>query len=158
VTAAVAVQYAGNVKSSVPGALVMFRRAAVLKCPLCGSRRTFIRRWLGRHERCRTCGIKWNREQGFELGAIALNSLFTFLALAVGMVVVFVSTAPDFPVREMTIGFMAGALVLPLIFYPFTNTLWLAVDLLAHKPDQAELAAAAHAVTQTVTHTTGSPR
>ena len=132
-------------QSSLPGAWTMFRRAAVLQCPLCGSRRTFIRHWLGRYERCRTCGIKWNREQGFELGSIALNSLFTFLTLAVGMVVAFVSTAPDFPVRAMMIGFMAGALVLPLIFYPFTNTLWLAVDLLSHKPEEAELAAAAAA-------------
>lgn len=132
--------------SSLPNAFTMFRRAAVLKCPLCGSRRTFIRRWLGRHDRCRTCGIKWNREQGFELGSVALNFLFTFLVLAVGMVVAFVATSPDFPVTAMTIGFMASALVLPLFFYPFTNTLWLAVDLLAHKPDEAELAEAAAAV------------
>lgn len=120
----------------------MFRRAAVLKCPLCGSRRTFIRRWLGRYERCRTCGIRWNREQGTELGAIVLNCLFTFLTLAIGMLAAFVATSPDFPVFTMTVAFMAAALVLPLLFYPFTNTLWLAVDLLAHKPDDAELAAA----------------
>ena len=91
----------------------MFGRAVLLKCPLCGSRRTFIRRWLGRHERCRTCGIEWHREQGFELGPIALNSVFTF-----------------------------------------TNTLWLAFDLLSHKPDDAELAEAAQVAVQV----TGSPR
>lgn len=124
----------------------MLRRAAVLKCPHCGSRRTFIRRWVLRYERCRTCGISWNREQGFELGPVALNLLFTFFSLAVGMVVAFVATSPNFPVRAMTIGFMGAAIVLPLIFYPFTNTLWLAIDLLAHKPDEAELADAARAV------------
>lgn len=132
--------------STLPRPFTMFRRALVLKCPLCGSRRTFIKRWVGRHERCRTCGIRWNREQGFELGSVGLNFLFTFFTLAVGMVVTFVATSPDFPVRAMTVGFMAAAIVLPLFLFPFTNTLWLAVDLLAHKPDAAELAEAADAV------------
>jgi len=139
-------QYAGAVKSTAPRATTMFRRAIVLHCPLCGSRRTFIRRWFGRYERCRSCGIRWNREQGFELGSVGLNFLFTFFTLAVGMVVAFVATSPDFPVFAMTIGFMSAAIVLPLFFYPFTNTLWLAVDLLAHKPDEAELADAAAAI------------
>lgn len=62
------------------------------------------------------------------------------------MVIVFMSTSPNFPVFAMTVGFMSAAIVLPLVFYPFTNTLWLAVDLLAHKPDEAELAEAASAV------------
>lgn len=124
----------------------MFGRAAVLKCPLCGSRRTLIRRWVGRHERCRTCGIKWNREQGFELGSVGLNFLFTFVVIAVGMIAAFIATAPDFPVVALTLGFMGGAIVLPLLFFPFTNTLWLAVDLLSHKPDAAELADAAQHV------------
>lgn len=119
-----------------------------MKCPWCGSRRTFIKRWLGRYERCRTCGIRWHREQGFELGPLALNLLVTFLALAIGMIIVFVSTAPDFPVVPMTVGFMVGAVVVPLILYPITNTVWLAVDLLAHRPDQGELAEAADAVDQ----------
>jgi len=132
----------------------MFGRAAVLHCPLCGSRRTFIKRWVARHERCRTCGIRWNREQGFELGPVALNVLFTFAVLAAGMVVAFIATAPDFPVVALMVGFMGGAIVLPLLFFPFTNTLWLAVDLLAHKPDEAELAEA----TQAVAQATGAPR
>jgi len=139
-------QYADTVKSASPGPLTMFGRAAFLKCPHCGSRRTFIRRWFGRYERCRTCGIRWNREQGTELGAIALNCALTFLALAVGMVIAFVATSPDFPVFAMTVGFMGGAIVLPLLLYPFTNTLWLAVDLAAHKPEDKELAEAADAI------------
>jgi len=119
----------------------------VLKCPLCGSRRTFIRRWLGRYPRCRTCGIEWHREHGFELGPIALDIVFTFFTLGVAMIVAFVATAPDFPVLTLTLGFLAAAVVLPLFFYPFTYTLWLAFDLLAHQPTQPELDAAAAAAT-----------
>ena len=127
----------------------MLRRAVLLKCPLCGSQRTFIRRWVGRYPRCRTCGIQWNREQGFELGSVGLNFVLTFGTLAVGMVVAFVATAPDFPVLAMTVGFMAASVALPLFFYPFTNTIWLAVDLLAHQPEAAELTEAAQVVAAT---------
>jgi uncharacterized protein (DUF983 family) len=131
---------------STPSVPTMFRRALVLRCPRCGSRRTFIRRWLGRHERCRTCGIRWHREHGFELGPIALNVVFTFVTLAVSMIVGFVVTAPNFPVLGLTVWFIATALFVPLILYPFTYTLWLAFDLASHKPDERELAEAADAV------------
>jgi len=137
------------IDSPLPNALTMFGRAALRRCPLCGSWRTFICGWLRRHERCRTCGIRWNREQGFELGSVGLNFVLTFGTLAVGMVVAFVATAPDFPVLAMTVGFMLAAVGLPLFFYPFTNTIWLAVDLLAHKPEAAELTEAAQAVAAT---------
>lgn len=99
-----------------------------------------------RYDRCRTCGIAWHREHGFELGPIALNIVITFGALAVGMVVAFIATAPDFPVGALTAGFVVGAIVIPLLSFPFTSTLWMAVDLLAHRPDEQELAAAAAAV------------
>ncbi|MBK8333378.1 MAG: hypothetical protein IPL07_13620 [Acidimicrobiaceae bacterium] len=46
----------------------------------------------------------------------------------------------------LTIGFVVGAIVVPLVAFPFTNTLWMAFDLLSNKPDEAELAEAAAAV------------
>ena len=62
------------------------------------------------------------------------------------MVVAFVVSAPNFNVAALTLGFVAGAIVMPLLATPFSNTLWMAVDLIAHKPDAQELAAAAAAV------------
>jgi len=136
----------GGMDRPLPSTVTMFRRAAVLTCPHCGSRRTFIKHWLGRYERCRTCGIEWHREHGFELGPVALNVVVTFFLLAVGMIVAFVSTAPDFPAVALTVGLVSAAILIPLIAYPFTNTIWLAFDLATHKPDARELAAAAEAV------------
>lgn len=124
----------------------MFRRAAVLKCPLCGGRKSTMRRWLGHHERCRTCGIRWHREHGFELGPVALNVVVTFFVLGVGMIVGFVATAPDFPVLALTLAMVGGAIVIPVIAYPFTFMLWQAFDLAVHKPDSRELDAAQAAV------------
>ncbi|MFM7686212.1 MAG: DUF983 domain-containing protein [Actinomycetota bacterium] len=130
----------------LPSIATMFRRAVVLCCPHCGARRTFIRRWLGHHPRCRTCGIRWHREHGFELGPVALNVVFTFFLLGVSMVVAFVATAPDYPAFALTAGFIAAAILIPLVLYPWTYTLWLAFDLATHKPDAKELDEAANAV------------
>jgi uncharacterized protein (DUF983 family) len=134
---------------AMPSTATMFRRAVLLTCPRCGSRKTFIRHWLGRHDRCRTCGIKWHREHGFELGPISLNVVFTFFTLAVSMIIGFVATAPNFPVTTLTIWCIGTALLAPLLFQPFTYTLWLAFDLATHQPDARELAEADAAVAVT---------
>lgn len=55
------------------------------------------------------------------------------------MVVAFVATAPDFPVGPLTLGVVGGALLVPMLLYPFTYTLWLAFDLAVHPPDEPEL-------------------
>ena len=118
----------------------------MLRCPWCGSRRTFVRRWLGKYERCRTCGIRWRREEGFELGAVALNTMLTFLVLAIGMTIGFVLTSPDIPVVPMVLSLIGIALLMPIVIYPLTFTMWLAFDLAGHRPQAAELAEAAASV------------
>jgi uncharacterized protein (DUF983 family) len=124
----------------------MFARAITLRCPWCGSRRTFLRGWFHRHDRCRTCGIEWRREVGFELGAVTVNTIVTFGSLTAAMVVGFVLTAPDIPVLPFVLALVAVAVVVPVAIYPFTYTVWLAFDLAVHPPEAAELAAARHAV------------
>jgi uncharacterized protein (DUF983 family) len=115
-------------------------RAVRLRCPWCASRRTFIRGWFGRHDRCRTCGVRWRREEGFELGALTMNTIVTFGALTIAMVVGFVITLPDVPVLPFVLALAAVAIVVPVVIYPFTYTLWLAFDLRVNPPEPAELA------------------
>lgn len=124
----------------------MLRRALLLRCPWCGSRRTFIRRWFGKYPRCRTCGIRWRREEGFELGAITINTILTFLTLTVGMAIGFIVTYPEIPVVRLVLSLIGVAVLMPVLIYPLTFTIWLAVDLGVHRPDAAELAEATAAV------------
>lgn len=124
----------------------MMRRAVTLRCPWCGAHRTFIRRWLGKHDRCRTCGIRWRREEGFELGAVTVNTVLTFIVLTAGMTVGFVLTSPDIPVAPMVLSLIGVAVLMPIVIYPFTFTIWLAFDLAVRRPEAAELAEAAAAV------------
>lgn len=136
----------GGMDRPMPSNATMFRRAALRRCPRCGGRKSFIKHWMGRHERCRTCGIRWHREHGFELGPIAVNVVFTFFTLAVTMIVAFVTTGPDYNVPALMALMIGAAILLPVFFYPFTYTLWLAFDLASHQPDQRELAEADAAV------------
>jgi uncharacterized protein (DUF983 family) len=127
----------------------MMRRAVTLRCPWCGSRRTFIHRWLAKYDRCRSCGIQWRREEGFELGAVTVNTVLTFIVLTAGMTTGFVLTAPDIPVAPLVLSLIGVAVLMPVVIYPFTYTIWLAFDLAVHRPEPAELATASAAIGNT---------
>jgi uncharacterized protein (DUF983 family) len=124
----------------------MFGRAMTLRCPWCGSRRTFLAGWFRRHDRCRTCGIRWRREEGFELGAVTVNIIVTFGALVIAMAVGLVLTVPDVPVLPLVASIGVVAALMPIVVYPFSYTGWLAFDLAVHPPDEVELLEAAVAV------------
>ena len=136
-----------------PATSKMFRRALALRCPRCGAGKNFRRRWLLKYPRCRSCGIQWHRESGFELGPIALNVVFTFFVLGASMGITFVATAPNFPVVTLMVVFVAVAMLVPLIVYPWTVGLWLAFDLAVHRPEPAEVAEALTAVAAGVVYT-----
>jgi hypothetical protein len=78
-----------------------------------------------------------------------VNIVFTFFTLAVTMIVAFVATGPEYNVPALMVLMIGAAILLPLFFYPFTYTLWLAFDLASHPPDERELAEAAAAVAST---------
>jgi transposase-like protein len=56
-------------KRGIPRALALLWRGACLRCPRCGARSLF-RTWFAMHERCTVCGLRFEREQGYFLGAM----------------------------------------------------------------------------------------
>jgi len=126
-----------------PAVGTAFWRALRLRCAWCGARRTFIRRWLGKYERCRTCGLRWRREEGFEFGAVALNTVITFAALGLGLLIGSILSYPDIAVREIIFSLIGVAVLMPVVIYPLTFTLWFAIDVLSHPPSTEELVEAA---------------
>jgi uncharacterized protein (DUF983 family) len=135
--------------------VVMALRALSLRCPWCANRRTFLRGWFRRHPRCRTCGIAWNREVGFELGAVTVSTILTFGAITICMALGFVATAPEIPVVPLMLVCGAVGVLVPVLAYPFSYTLWLAFDLAVHPPDDDELTAAARAMAEGVVDDAG---
>jgi len=75
-----------------------------------------------------------------------MNTVVTTATLVLAMAISLVITVPDVPVRTLVVVLGIVAVVMPIIVYPFTYTLWLAVELTVNPPDKAELAQADLAV------------
>ncbi len=111
--------------------LTVFGRAIALRCPYCGGKGIF-RNWFDLRERCPTCDTQFEREDGYFLGAYALN-LIVAEFLAVGLVVAYWLLL-DPTVLALQIVGVALAAGLPILFFPFSRCLWMALDLQFHPP------------------------
>jgi|GEM_PF-2380140 len=127
---------ASPVASSFPRLL---GRALLRRCPWCGGKGAWFRSWFKRNDRCNTCGLKWNREQdGFELGAMTVAVLITGGSVMVFLGIFIAATYPTFHVLPMVSIAAAIALVMPVITYPYTQTIWSAFDIRVHPPRPEE--------------------
>jgi uncharacterized protein (DUF983 family) len=139
-TAASPVTLAGMVRDSLrdrregvtapptPGFLRMLGRALRLRCPVCGAKGIFTS-WTKMAERCPRCAFLFDRFEGQMIGAVGINTIVTFGALLVTLVVGLVVTSPDIAVVPVLVTSLAVAALLPVVFYPFSKTIWIAVDL-----------------------------
>ena len=87
--------------------------------------------------------MRWRREEGFEFGAVALNTVITFAALAIGLLIGSILSYPDIAVRPIIFALIGVAILMPVAIYPLTFTLWFAIDVLSHPPSTDELVEAA---------------
>jgi len=82
------------------------------------------------HHECPSCGVVLQRrEDGYTLGGLWLNLLFAELVTATLFISTLVATWPAPPWRLLRVGLPVLALVTPVLFYPFSKTLFLALDL-----------------------------
>lgn len=113
----------------LPAARTIFGRAVRRRCPACGTARLFTGWARMRHE-CPSCGlVLQRREDGYTLGALWLNLLFAELVTAALFLSVLAATWPQPPWDLLKVALPALALVTPVLFYPFSKTLFLALDL-----------------------------
>ena len=124
----------------------MLGRALLRRCPRCGGKGWF-RGWFGKVDRCRTCGYRYERQPGFLLGAVTINTIVTFGLLAAVLLVGSILSYPDIAVgADADRRRPSWRWWCPIVFYPFSYTIWAAVDLTMRPLDAAEQAdAAAHA-------------
>jgi uncharacterized protein (DUF983 family) len=114
-----------------PGPGLLLRRALTLRCPYCGSGKIF-KGWLTLKGRCPRCHSLFEREPGYFVGGYALN-LIVAEFLAFGTVLLLLVFA-DLSTLQLQITGALLALGLPIIFFPFSRTLWIALDLFLHPP------------------------
>lgn len=102
-------------------------RGLTLRCPNCGARSLF-RRLLAMNDRCWRCGLLFEREEGFFLGAMVFNYTFTALIAGVVPCIILLAGLAYAPladqIRLFVIAIAAGA-TLPFLLYRPSKSLWL---------------------------------
>lgn len=132
-TAGTATGAAAGLAPAPSGARALSRGLA-RRCPRCGAGRLF-RGWFHLRERCPRCGFRFEREEGGFLGALTLNYAVTAGAWLAVLVAALVATAPDVPVVPLMAVSAIVVVVVPLAFYPFSKTIWAAIEYLASGDD-----------------------
>ncbi len=101
-------------------------------CPVCGYRKIFST-YFKLKDACPRCRYQFTREDGYWVGAVIINTAFTevvFFLLFLGAVL---ATAPDVEWTTLLLIGIVTNVVFPVIFYPFSKTIWMAFDLVYMK-------------------------
>jgi uncharacterized protein (DUF983 family) len=101
------------------------RRACGLRCPRCG-RGALFRGLVRMVERCPVCGLVFERETGYFIGAIYINYGLTVGLALIGYFVLEAWWSPA-PGWQATI-WGAFAVLFPLWSYRYSKAFWLALD------------------------------
>lgn len=94
--------------------------------------------WATIREFCSNCGFKFEREPGYWTGALIINMAATLLAFLVTLVGGMVLFWPDVPWNMLSVATFAVMLVVPIAFYPWSKSLWMAIELSYHKLEEKE--------------------
>ena len=116
-----------TVPEGFPGAPTLFWRGARLRCPRCGSGHLF-RRYFTLQPDCPRCALHFEREEGYWVGALAVNIAIVMAIFVVAFVVILVATVPEVPVGPSLAVLVPVMVFGPILFYPFSKTLWMAID------------------------------
>lgn len=110
-------------------AFTLVTRALRRRCPNCGGAMVFDG-WFRMKERCPACGMRLERgEQGYVVGAYMFNIVASEMVFALFFIGTIVLTWPDTPWTVVQVGGVALMVLLPVLFYPFSKTCFLAFDL-----------------------------
>ena len=120
-------------------ALLLFGRAIRLRCPNCGGGPIF-RSWFRMRPYCPACGLPLERgDQGYQVGSYMFNIIaaeLIFVLVFLGTVLV---TWPSPPWHLLQYGGIILMILAPVLFFPFSKTLFLAFDLLFRPATPDEL-------------------
>lgn len=108
----------------------LYLRALRLRCPACGGRPVFVS-WFRMCPSCPACGLNFDREPegGYWVGSYSINLFATETVFVVALVGALALTWPDPPWDLIIWGDVALMLLFPMLFFPFSKTLFIAIDL-----------------------------
>jgi uncharacterized protein (DUF983 family) len=104
-------------------------RGLTRRCARCGAGHLYSR-WFTLVDRCPGCGYLFAREEGFFLGAFVINFAVTEICLGIVLaVLIALEAGGGAPIGAVIAAAAAVTVVVPVVFYPFSKTLWAAIDL-----------------------------
>ncbi len=125
--------------------LPLFSRAVRLRCPGCGSGPIFTS-WLHMVPACPVCALHFDREaRGYWLGSYTLNIFLTETVWVTAFLIAAFLTWPTPPWDALEYGSVALMVTVPFLIYPWTKTLYLAIDL-SFRPAEEDDFTAPHEV------------
>jgi uncharacterized protein (DUF983 family) len=130
-----------NPNTSVPRrqrAGTVLARALRLRCPHCGGGPVFVS-WSHLVPNCPVCGLGFERgEQGYWLGAYFFNLMAMETVFTLWMLGFLLWTWPTPPWELFQATTLVLMLVVPIAFFPYSKTLFLAFDLLVRPPTEED--------------------
>ena len=96
-----------------------------LRCPRCGTGRLYSKPFRMR-DHCSHCSLKFEREQGYFIGAIYINYIATVAIAVPGFFVLDAFT--NVTVNQQLAFWIPFAVIFPLLFFHHSRSLWLVLD------------------------------
>jgi uncharacterized protein (DUF983 family) len=111
-------------------------RGLLLRCPVCGKGKIF-RRWFTMYEECPVCHFHFEREEGYFTSSMAINLVVSELIVAIIVVPFSIAagTNPGIPFLPILLLGSPLPIVLPLLFFRHSRSLWLSMDHYLNPPD-----------------------
>lgn len=104
----------------------LLKRGLLLQCPYCGQG-NIIRYPFWIKDCCPRCGYRFAPESGYFVGGYALN-LVGVEIIAVVIIVIILLRSNLSLLQQEVIG-IGAAILLPILFFPWSRTLWMTLDL-----------------------------
>ena len=132
-----------DVLSGKPSVSTMLKRGLRKRCPRCGAGGLYSS-WFRMCDRCPSCGLKFEREPGFFVGAYFINFAITeglLVFVVMGFLFAKNANSEASVVPPLVIGGVF-AVAAPMLFYPYSRTIWSAIDLAMSPLELDEIVAA----------------
>jgi hypothetical protein len=91
-------------------------------------------------ERCPRCDLKFERIDGHLAGALGINTVVSIIVVFLVGIAGFVLTFPELPLAPLVATAVGTATLFPIVFYPFSKTVWTAIDLRMRPLEPGEVA------------------
>jgi uncharacterized protein (DUF983 family) len=111
-------------------------RAVRLRCPRCG-RGQLYDGWLSMHERCAVCGLLYEREQGYFVGAMYVNYALTAV-LGLGGVLL-LDALIGLSLTQQLLVAIPVMLLAPVLFFRHARSFWLGIEYFVSSLDQRSM-------------------